>query len=217
MKVGVWNGGLGPHQPFHSGSSCHPGGPNFPAPMISAPIPGPCRRTKASSTPPVPPGWPTISRHHRVTNIHSCSLSPAWPNGASRLRPSPVPKPSSEMEKNWTRASDMGPPSVASGRGGGCGCILRAPVGPVDVERYALREGSRVDQVKRDVRAGVGEQPRALADYHGDDEQVDLVDELVLEQPPGQGAAAVHLQLTARPGFQLADGRRDGTGQDDRV
>jgi hypothetical protein len=23
MKVGVWNGGLGPHQPFHSGSSCH--------------------------------------------------------------------------------------------------------------------------------------------------------------------------------------------------
>jgi hypothetical protein len=24
MKVGVWNGGLGPHQPFHSGSSCDP-------------------------------------------------------------------------------------------------------------------------------------------------------------------------------------------------
>ena len=22
----MWNGGLGPHQPFHSGSSCHPGG-----------------------------------------------------------------------------------------------------------------------------------------------------------------------------------------------
>ncbi len=38
-KTGVWNGGLAPHQPFHSGSSCHPGGPNFPAPMISAPIP----------------------------------------------------------------------------------------------------------------------------------------------------------------------------------
>ena len=25
----MWNGGLGPHQPFHSGSSCHPGGPNL--------------------------------------------------------------------------------------------------------------------------------------------------------------------------------------------
>ena len=24
--------------------------------------------------PPVPPGWPTISPHHRVANIHSCSL-----------------------------------------------------------------------------------------------------------------------------------------------
>ena len=31
--------------------------------------------------PPLPPGSPTISCHHRVTNIHSCSRSPAWPNG----------------------------------------------------------------------------------------------------------------------------------------
>src|SRR4051794_11371740 len=60
-------------------------------------------------------------------------------------------------------------------------CVLRATGGPVDLERYALREGPRVDQVKRDVRAGVGEEPRALADDHWDDEQVDLVDELVVE------------------------------------
>jgi hypothetical protein len=40
---------------------------------------------------------------------------------------------------------------------GGGGCILRASVRPVDLNRYALRVGSRVDQVKRDVRAGVGE------------------------------------------------------------
>jgi hypothetical protein len=32
---------------------------------------------KASSTPPVPPDWPTISLHQRVVNIHSCSRSPA--------------------------------------------------------------------------------------------------------------------------------------------
>ena len=38
-KTGVWNGGLGPHQPFHSGSSGQSGGPNFRAPMISAPTP----------------------------------------------------------------------------------------------------------------------------------------------------------------------------------
>ena len=64
-KTGVWNGGFGPHQPFHSGSSCHPGGPNFPAPMISAPIPWSCSHKKASSTPPLPPGSPTLSFHHR--------------------------------------------------------------------------------------------------------------------------------------------------------
>jgi len=38
-----------------------------------------------------------------------------------------------------------------------------------------------------------------------------------LEQPADQVAAAVHLQLTRRPGFQLADGRRDVTGEDGRV
>jgi Integrase core domain len=56
------------------------------------------------------------------------------------------------------------------------GCVLRASGGPIDLDRYALRVGSRVDQVKRNVRAGVGEQPRALAEDYGDDEQVHLVD-----------------------------------------
>src|SRR6266540_3126287 len=74
--------------------------------MISAPIAGSCSRAKASSRPRVPPRSPTISCHHRVVNIHSCSLSPAWPNGASWLCGSPVPKPSSEIEKLWTRTSD---------------------------------------------------------------------------------------------------------------
>ena len=87
--------------------------------MISAPIPGACSRRNASSMPPLPPGSPTISRHHRVANIHSCSRSPAWPKGASWLRPSPVPNPSSEIEKNWTRVSDMaGTPSCDRSPGG---------------------------------------------------------------------------------------------------
>src|ERR671934_1553286 len=80
----------------------------------------------------------------------------------------------------------------------GCGRVLRAPGRPVDLDRYALRVGSRVDQFKRNIRAGVGEQPRALADDHGDDQQGHLVDELVSEQPPDQSAAAVYLQLTRR-------------------
>src|SRR5216684_6666433 len=61
------------------------------------------------------------------------------------------------------------------------GCILRAPGRPVDLDRYALREGSRVDQVKRCVRPGRREQPRALADDHRADEQIHLVDEVFLE------------------------------------
>src|SRR6266498_3146386 len=153
MKDGVWNGGLGPHQPFHSGSSCHPGGPNFPAPMISAPNPTSCRRAKASSTPPAPPGWPALSFHHRVANIHSCSLSPAWPNGASRLWPSPVPKPSSEIEKLWTRASDMArapwPPGLA--------------VPPVQQLDDPVAGGGAGDQVELVGLGDAIEQPGAFA------------------------------------------------------
>src|ERR1700704_3486212 len=107
--------------------------------------------------------------------------------------------------------------SRASGRGGGCGRILRAPAWPVDLDRYALRSGPGVDQVERYVRAGAGEQPRALADDNGEGEQGDLVDKLVLEQPPDQSAAALHLQLASRLGFQLADGGREVTGEDGRV
>jgi hypothetical protein len=64
----------------------------------------------------------------------------------------------------------------------------RASSGPIDLDGYTLRVGSRVDQVKRNVWAGVGEQPRALADAHRDDEQVDLVDEVVFEQPSDHAA-----------------------------
>ena len=46
------------------------------------------------------------------------------------------------------------------------------------------------------IRAGVGEYPHALADDHREDEQVHLIDEVVIEQPPAQGAAAMHLQFT---------------------
>ena len=87
--------------------------------------------------------------------------------------------------------------------------VLQASGGPVDLDRYPAGGGPRFDQFERQVRAYVGEQPPALADDHGADEQGDLVDQVVVEQPPGQGAAAVHLQLASRLGLQLADGGRD--------
>ena len=40
---------------------------------------------------------------------------------------------------------------------------------------------------------------------------------MVVEEPPDQAAAAVHLQLTRGLGLQLADGGRDVSGQDSRV
>jgi len=85
--------------------------------------------------------------------------------------------------------------------------VLRAPGGSVDLNRHALRVGSRINQVERDVQARVGEQPCALAQDHRDDQQSDLVDELLLEQPSDQGSAAMDLQLTSWLGLQFADGR----------
>jgi len=67
----------------------------------------------------------------------------------------------------------------ASRRGG---YVLRPPGGPVDLDRYPARGGPRFHQFERNVRAGIGEKPRALADDHRADEQVDLVDKLVVEQ-----------------------------------
>ena len=79
------------------------------APMISAPIPGPCRSAIASSTPSVPPVSPKSSvRAYRVAIIHSWSRCPAWPNGVSSACPSPVANPSSEIEKLWMRTRGHG-------------------------------------------------------------------------------------------------------------
>src|SRR6266545_3620983 len=74
----------------------------------------------------------------------------------------------------------------------GGGCILRAPGGPVDLDRYPLAGNSRVHDGKRYVPARVCEEPRALADHHGIREQDDFVDQVVVGQPADQAAAAVH-------------------------
>src|SRR5438876_1863249 len=120
-------------------------------------------------------------------------------------------RPTSDDRLSLTAA----PMSCASGRRGVC--ILRAPGGPVDLDRHPAGGGPRFDQFERTVPAGVREQPRALADDHGIREQGDLVDQLLVDEPADKLAAAVHLQLTRRLGFQLADGRRTVTGEDGRL
>src|ERR671935_186268 len=112
---------------------------------------------------------------------------------------------------DWGPRRDSSP--LDSWRGGRCRYVLRAPGGPVDLDRYPRRGGPRFHQVERCVRAGVGEQPGALADDQWVDQQGDFVDKLVGEQPAGQVAAAVHLQLPSPLGFQLADGGRDVSGE----
>src|ERR1035437_2485803 len=57
-----------------------------------------------------------IERPNWVAITHSCRRWPACPNGASNVRPSPVPNPSREIEKLWTRTWDM----AASGAVGDC-------------------------------------------------------------------------------------------------
>src|ERR1700728_1854992 len=71
--------------------------------------------------------------------------------------------------------------------------VPRSPGWPVDLDRHALRVDPRLDQVEREIRTGLGEQPRALAENHGNDDQRHLVDQIVLKQPPDQDATAVHL------------------------
>src|SRR4051812_24116968 len=100
------------------------------------------------------------------------------------------------------------------------GCTACAPSycgWSVDLDRHTARGSPRRDQFERPIPSGVREQPRALADDHGEGEQGDFIDKVVFEQPPKQGTAAVHLQLTARLGFQFADGGRELTGEDGRV
>src|SRR5688572_7731081 len=70
--------------------------------MISAPMPTLLRAANESSIPTPPP-----SPQKRVPNIQSWRRSPACPKGASSDCGSPAPKPSREIEKLWTRVSDI--------------------------------------------------------------------------------------------------------------
>src|SRR5438128_2947938 len=85
------------------------------------------------------------------------------------------------------------------------GRIPRAPGGPVDVDRHTAQGGLRSDQFERPLPAGLGNSRVPWPTTTGNVNRGDLIDKVVLQQPPEQRAAAVHLQLAARLGFQLGD------------
>ena len=73
--------------------------------------------------------------------------------------------------------------------------VLRAPPKrPVSLNGYAAGGSTRADQIERAVRAGIWEQPRALADDQGIDEDVELIDQVIGEQPSEEDTAAGHKQ-----------------------
>jgi hypothetical protein len=75
-------------------------------------------------------------------------------------------------------------------------------------EARETKQASSPGTSRPDARALQGVAPaleRPWPTTTGKREQVDLVDKVVVEQPPDQGAAAVHLQFASRLGFQLPD------------
>src|SRR4029078_1118340 len=135
--------------------------------------------------------WWSCCSTVRLAKATSC------PGGRTRcLRPS-------------SASPSIGPTSRARGCRGGC--VPRAASGAIVLDRYSRWGGSRVDQLERSIRTAVGEQPCPLADDHREREQIHLVDEVGLQQPPGQGAATVDLELASRLGLQIANGGREVT------
>ena len=160
--------------------------------------------------PPEPPVWPVSwGPATRVRNIHSCSRSPAWPNGASRLWTSPVPElePSSETEKNWTRVSDMnsgclrtgtgGSPARSSGAIGGVFLAIRPAQGRLLIETHeGVEGGGDDDPVEGDAPAG---EEDGLAEDQGGDRDVHRVADEAVEAADHQGAGGRDRGRGAKP------------------
>src|SRR5438552_17454646 len=93
------------------------------------------------------------------------------------------------------------------GRGG---YVLRAPPKrPISLNRYAPGGRTRVARIQRAVRTGIREEPRALAYDHGIDDEVELVDQVIGEQPSEEDTAAGHKQVALLLRLQITDGHGD--------
>jgi hypothetical protein len=133
--------------------------------------------------------WPALQAHAEAAALltavsglsgrdaeqHDEPRAPAAGRRARHRHTSARPGTPAGRSSSPSRAAPAAtPPPTSRASGWPCRFVLRAAGGPVDVDRYPFRP--RFHQVARCVRAGVGEQPRALADDHGADEQGDLVD-----------------------------------------
>src|SRR5437867_9604113 len=91
------------------------------------------------------------------------------------------------------------------------------PKRTISLNRYAPGGRTRVDQIERAVRTGIREEPRALADDHGIDDEVELVDQVIGEQPSEEDTAAGHKQVALLLRLQITDGQGDVARQDSRA
>src|SRR5258708_13821327 len=99
----------------------------------------------------------------------------------------------------------------------GLDVIRPLPKSPISLDGYAPGSGPRVDQIESGVRTGIGEQPCALAEDDGIDDQVELVDQVVGEQPSDEGTTAWHHQFAILLRLQITAGRADVAVQANRA
>src|SRR5690606_34539636 len=86
----------------------------------------------------------------------------------------------------WIAA--VGLASSAAGLGGGIRGVPGRSRRPVGLAHDPLGKGSRLNQLQREIGPVLGEEASTLTDDHGTDEQSQLVDEVVGEQPPGESS-----------------------------
>src|SRR5438046_805161 len=95
--------------------------------------------------------------------------------------------------------------------------LWASPKRPISLNGYAPGGRARFDQIERAVRSGIREMPRALADDHGIDDEVELVDQVIGEQPSEKDTAAGHNHVAVLLRFQITDGHGDVARQDSRA
>src|SRR6476659_5317860 len=83
----------------------------------------------------------------------------------------------------------------------------RAAGRSVGLEQDARFRRSRIDQLHVVRLAPLGEQPEPIAHDDGVDPQVELIDEVALEKPPKELAAAMELELASWLRLELSHGR----------
>src|SRR5687767_1139855 len=86
-----------------------------------------------------------------------------------------------------------------------CGAERHSAIRPIRLDHHTLGRRDRLDQLQVVRLTMLRKQPQPVADDDRIDPQVELVDEVALEQPAEQDAAAVKLELASRLRLQVAD------------